>query len=66
MVAPGGVLVVGGPEQVAEKLMRHSKALGGIDRFTFQMDNAGLTHQQLLNSIELIGSKVIPRIKKSE
>lgn len=66
MVAPGGVLVVGGPEQVAEKLMRHSKALGGIDRFTFQMDNAGLTHQQLMNSIELIGTKVIPLIKKSK
>lgn len=66
MVVPGGVLVVGGPEQVAEKLMRHSKALGGIDRFTFQMDNAGLTHQQLMNSIELIGTKVIPLIKKSK
>ncbi len=66
MVAPRGVLVVGGPEKVAEKLMRHSKALGGVDRFTFQMDNAGLTHQQLLHSIELIGSKVIPWIQKSE
>lgn len=66
MVAPRGVLVVGGPDQVAEKLMRHSKALGGIDRFTFQMDNAGLTHQQLLKSIELIGSKVIPVIKTTK
>jgi len=66
MVAPRGVLVVGGPDQVAEKLMRHSKALGGIDRFTFQMDNAGLTHQQLLKSIELIGSKVIPLIKTTK
>lgn len=66
MVAPRGVLVVGGPEQVAEKLMRHSKALGGIDRFTFQMDNAGLTHKQLLKSIELIGSKVIPLIKATK
>ncbi|MFD2035389.1 LLM class flavin-dependent oxidoreductase [Belliella marina] len=65
LVAPKGVLVVGGPEQVAEKLIRHSKALGGIDRFTFQMDNAGLSHQQLLQSIELIGTKVIPLIKES-
>jgi alkanesulfonate monooxygenase SsuD/methylene tetrahydromethanopterin reductase-like flavin-dependent oxidoreductase (luciferase family) len=62
-MGPGGVLVVGGPEQVAEKLARHSEALGGIDRFTFQMDNAGLSHQQLLQSIELIGEKVIPLIK---
>jgi|SRR5690554_128018 len=64
LVAPKGVLVVGGPEEVAEKLLRHSKALGGIDRFTFQMDNAGLSHEQLLNSIELIGAKVIPLIKQ--
>lgn len=59
-----GVLVVGGPEQVAEKILRHSEALGGIDRFTFQMDNAGLTHKQLMSSIELIGTKVIPLIEK--
>ncbi|MEO6981157.1 MAG: LLM class flavin-dependent oxidoreductase, partial [Mucilaginibacter sp.] len=62
LVAPKGVLVVGGPEQVAEKLLRHSGALGGIDRFTFQMDNAGLTHAQLMKAIELIGKKVIPLV----
>jgi probable LLM family oxidoreductase len=62
LIAPKGVLVVGGPEQVAEKLLRHSEALGGVDRFTFQMDNAGLTHAQLMSSIELIGKKVIPLV----
>ena len=62
LVAPKGVLVVGGPEQVAEKLLRHSEALGGIDRFTFQMDNAGLTHAQLMTAIDLIGKKVIPLV----
>lgn len=64
LIAPRGVLAVGGPEEVAKKLVRHSKALGGIDRFTFQMDNAGLSHQQLLQSIELIGTKVMPLVKK--
>jgi probable LLM family oxidoreductase len=63
LIAPKGVLLVGGPDQVAEKLLRHSEALGGINRFTFQMDNAGLSHQQLMRSIELIGKKVIPLIK---
>jgi probable LLM family oxidoreductase len=62
LIGPGGVLVVGGPEQVAQKLKRHSEALGGIDRFTFQMDNAGLTHAQLVSSIEQIGKKVIPLV----
>ncbi|TCD28700.1 LLM class flavin-dependent oxidoreductase [Pedobacter psychrodurus] len=62
LIAPEGVLVVGGPEEVAEKLLRHSKALGGVDRFTFQMDNAGLSHEQLLQSIKIIGNQVIPRL----
>lgn len=64
LVASKGVLVVGSPEQVAEKLLRHSEALGGIDRFTFQMDNAGLSHEQLLRSIDLIGTEVIPLINR--
>ncbi|PST83822.1 LLM class flavin-dependent oxidoreductase [Pedobacter yulinensis] len=63
-VSSKGVLVVGGPETVAEKLKRHSDALGGIDVFTFQMDMAGLTHQQLMRAIELIGSKVIPLVRQ--
>lgn len=65
LTAPKGVLVVGGPEEVAEKLVRHSEALGGVDRFAFQMDNAGLTHEQLLQATELIGTKVIPLVKQA-
>jgi len=63
-VSPKGSLVVGGPETVAEKLKKHSVALGGIDVFTFQMDIAGLSHQQLMRSIELIGSRVIPLVNQ--
>ena len=63
LIGPQGVLLVGGPEKAAEKLLAHSESLGGISRFTFQMDNAGLTHQQLMQSIELIGTKMIPLVK---
>jgi alkanesulfonate monooxygenase SsuD/methylene tetrahydromethanopterin reductase-like flavin-dependent oxidoreductase (luciferase family) len=55
---PSGALVIGSPEEVAQKILRHSEALGGISRFTFQMDNAGLSHEKLMHSIELIGTKV--------
>jgi alkanesulfonate monooxygenase SsuD/methylene tetrahydromethanopterin reductase-like flavin-dependent oxidoreductase (luciferase family) len=57
-----GALIVGSPEDVAEKILRHSKALGGISRITFQIDNAGLTQSQLLESINLMGSQVLPLI----
>jgi probable LLM family oxidoreductase len=63
-IGPSGAIVIGDPEEVARKIVRHSKALGGISRFTFQLDNAGLSHQQLMNSIKLIGEEVIPLVKK--
>jgi len=63
-IGPSGAIVIGDPEEVAQKIVRHSKALGGISRFTFQLDNAGLSHQQLMKSIKLIGEKVIPLVKK--
>ncbi|WP_295672038.1 LLM class flavin-dependent oxidoreductase [uncultured Mucilaginibacter sp.] len=59
---PKGAYLIGSPEVVAEKILRHSEALGGVSRFTFQMDNAGLTHEQLLKAIELIGQKVKPLV----
>ncbi len=60
-----GALVIGSPRDIAEKIIRHSKALGGISRFTFQMDNAGLSHTDLMRSIDLIGTKVRPLIHES-
>jgi hypothetical protein len=50
---------------VAEKILRHSASWGGIDRFTFQLDNAGLSHEQLSETIALIGEEVIPKVKKA-
>jgi probable LLM family oxidoreductase len=60
---PHGAFLIGGPEEVAQKILRHSEALGGISRLTFQMDNANLSHEQLLQSIELIGTRVAPLVK---
>tara|TARA_B100000900_G_scaffold334065_1_gene295288 strand:+ start:48 stop:1079 length:1032 start_codon:yes stop_codon:yes gene_type:complete len=57
-----GAYVIGSPEEVAEKLIRHSKALGGVSRFTFQIDNAGLSHDDLLQTFTLIGEKVKPLV----
>ena len=57
-----GALLIGGPEEIAEKIIRHSEALGGISRLTFQMDNASLSQAKLLRSIELIGEKVMPLV----
>jgi len=63
-MGPDGALLVGGPEEVAEKILRHSESLGDISRLTFQMDNAGISHEKLMKSIEIIGQKVSPLINK--
>ena len=59
-IGPTGALVIGNVEEVAEKVIRHSEALGGLSRFSFQLDVAGLTHEQLMNAIDLLGNKVSP------
>ena len=60
---PRGALLVGGPEEVAEKILRHSEALGGISRVTFQMDNAALPHAKLMRATELLGTRVAPALR---
>jgi alkanesulfonate monooxygenase SsuD/methylene tetrahydromethanopterin reductase-like flavin-dependent oxidoreductase (luciferase family) len=57
-------LLVGNPEDVAEKILRHSEALGGISRLTFQMDTAELPHEKLMQSIKLIGSRIKPLVNQ--
>ena len=63
-MGPKGALLIGGPEEIAAKILRHSEALGGISRLTFQMDNAGLSHAKLMQAIALIGTRVGPLVNK--
>jgi probable LLM family oxidoreductase len=63
-LGPNGALLVGSPEEVAEKVLRHSEQLGGITRITFMMNAASLPHRNLMNAIELIGSRVAPVLRK--
>ena len=59
-----GALMVGNPQEVAEKILRHSEALGGISRITFQMDAAELSPAKHLRGIELLGTRVAPLLRR--
>jgi probable LLM family oxidoreductase len=63
-LGPHGALLVGNPEEVAEKIVRQSEALGGISRITFQMNAASLPHAKLMRAIEALGSRVAPALRK--
>ena len=61
---PQGALLIGSPDEVVEKIIRHSEALGGVSRFTFQMNAASLPHAKLMKAIELLGTRVAPVLRK--
>jgi probable LLM family oxidoreductase len=60
-----GALLVGNPEEIADKILAHSESLGGITRISFQMDVASLPHAKLMHAIELLGTRVAPILRKA-
>lgn len=61
---PQGALLIGDPDEVVEKIVRHSEALGGISRITFQMNPGSLYQEKLMRAIELIGTRVVPALRE--
>ena len=60
---PHGALLVGTPDEVVEKVIRHSDALGGIARISFQMNASSLPHAKLMRAIETLGARVAPVLR---
>ena len=63
-MGPEGALLIGNPEEVVQKILRHSKALGGISRITFMMNPGSLPHEKLMQATELIGKQVAPALRE--
>lgn len=60
---PGGSLYVGSPETVARKIADTVRALG-LSRFDLKYSHGTLGHDELMRSIELYGTQVIPRVRE--
>ena len=56
--------MIGDPDEVTEKIIRHSEALGGISRLTFQMNAGALPQAKMMRAIELLGTRVAPVLRK--
>jgi probable LLM family oxidoreductase len=59
---PTGALFVGSPETVAQKIAATAKQLS-LSRFDLKYSNGALPHETMLRSIELIGTRVAPRVQ---
>jgi probable LLM family oxidoreductase len=59
---PDGALCVGSPTTVADKIVRTSRALG-LARFNVKYSAGTLPHAAMMQSIELMGREVAPRVR---
>jgi probable LLM family oxidoreductase len=57
-----GAVVVGSPEQVAEKIL-YQHELFGHQRFLMQSSLGAAPHREVLRSIELLGTEVAPLVR---
>jgi probable LLM family oxidoreductase len=61
---PTGALLIGDAETIAEKILYVNEVLGGLSRITFQMGVSALPHEKMSRSIELLGTRVAPIVRK--
>lgn len=61
-LAPEGHLLVGSPQTVARKILRHHEAFGHT-RFLMQTAMGAMGHADVLRSIELFGAEVAPLVR---
>ena len=61
-VGQHGSLYVGSPQTVARKIVQTSQLLG-LSRFDLKYSMGQLPHSQMMRSIELYGTKVIPLVR---
>jgi hypothetical protein len=61
---PTGALLIGSPNEVVDKIIRHSEALGGISRLTFQMNAASLPQIKMMRAIDVLGARVAPALRE--
>lgn len=61
---PHGALFVGSPAEVADKMLA-ARELFGIDRLLIQMAIGILDHHRLMQAIELLGTRVLPELRKA-
>jgi probable LLM family oxidoreductase len=61
--SPRGALLVGSPEQVAEKILFEHE-LFGLKRFMAQISVGTMEHARVMRAIELFATEVVPTVRK--
>jgi alkanesulfonate monooxygenase SsuD/methylene tetrahydromethanopterin reductase-like flavin-dependent oxidoreductase (luciferase family) len=59
----GAMVFAGGPNEITDRIL-HLHQLLGHSRQILQMDVGGMSHATFLKSIELLGTEVLPQVRK--
>ncbi|MHC5310088.1 LLM class flavin-dependent oxidoreductase [Myroides sp. LJL116] len=59
-----GALFIGDPNQVADKILYHQEMFG-LTRWLMHIDIGAPDHKTVMKSIELLGDKVAPQVRKA-
>jgi len=59
-----GHLIIGDASEAVDKIL-HMHELFGLTRFSAHMDVGGPSHQSLMKSIELFGTKIAPKVREA-
>ena len=59
-----GHLIIGDANEAIDKIL-HLQELFGLTRFSAHMDVGGPSHQSLLKSIEIYGTKIAPKVREA-
>jgi probable LLM family oxidoreductase len=62
--SPQGSLLVGSPEEIVDKIL-YEHELFGHTRFLAQMDVGRQSHERVMRSIELFGTRVAPEVRRA-
>ncbi|MGK9220828.1 MULTISPECIES: LLM class flavin-dependent oxidoreductase [unclassified Microbacterium] len=62
-VGPEGAVYAGSPETVARKIADTARALG-VQRFDLKYATGTMPHELMMKSIELYGTRVLPRVRE--
>lgn len=59
-----GHLIIGDANEAVDKIL-HMQELFGLTRFSAHMDVGGPSHQSLMKSIEIFGTKIAPKVREA-
>ncbi|TPW30696.1 Atu2307/SP_0267 family LLM class monooxygenase [Pararhizobium mangrovi] len=62
---PSGAIFLGSPAEMVDKILAHHEIFGGFDRFVIQMAIGIIDHRDLMEAIELYGTRVAPEVRKA-